>query len=222
MSGKKIADSVLSDEIIKSTGTTDFTAAAYMVANDITSIPKCIKCETEDVPFVSVIRGFKKYCPHCGKKIVRERFVNDGPMHSKRRSEFIRESRAEKLEDAIRYYTENDTTIMETAKHFAVKKGALRSALIEKNLIMKNNSRRVASENFKKRVDDRLLDPIFLASANAKGLTLKEVADDLGVATNTVRLYALRHDIVFQNFGRAEREILEFIREFDQSAMKKI
>lgn len=216
-SGKIVNKINLSEVLINKYQCASPLVVCYMIAHNIEEIPSCHWCQKEKVAFESTKKGFKKFCSvDCRLK----HFNSESNItKNKNRSNKIQMSRYDELVKAKDYYLNNLVRISDVAEKFNLPHHTLRSFLSKNNFI-KNNISSFRLEKFKTISDDRLFDKEFLSNCADKKMSLKNVADILGCAMNTVRLYALQHGIIFNGYNSSEREILEFVQKFDDSAAK--
>lgn len=212
-SGRILNLITLSNEQIDFCGENNTTLYCYMIAKNISERPKCIVCGTI-TKFHNTKVGFRKFCSvKCSTT-----FNNSNTIDNLQQS--FKNICLEKdklftplVEDAIEYYKNNNITIKETADLFQVPHGRLRKTLSNRKIIKENFSR--TNKSFLETVDKRLFCKDYLQQAADNKLSLKEIAIELGIAANTVRLYALKHSIKFSSqksggsFG--ERDICSFL-----------
>jgi DNA-binding transcriptional MerR regulator len=217
-SGRTISRIRLSEQLISKYHCDIPLVVCYMIAKDIEQIPICKYCNTEKVSFYSIKKGFNLYCSvNCRLKDYNQKTNN---IKSKNRAKKLYETREKDMFLAKEYYQDNDVRINDASEKYNIPYSTLRTFLSKNNLVKSNNSTMFRMKNFDELSDNRLFDSNFLQSCVDKGLTLKNVGEILGCSANTVRMYALRHNIKFCGESQAEREILEFMKKFDSSAEK--
>jgi len=121
---------------------------------------------------------------------------------------------------AKEYYINNDVKISDVAIKFSLPYYTIRKYLHDNGYTKKSNQSLHKTKNFTKNVDDRLFNKEYLLKCSKEKKSLRDVAKTLGVSPNTIRLYALKHNIKFDSDSQAERELLNFILQFDSCAGK--
>jgi DNA-binding transcriptional MerR regulator len=180
-------------------------------------VPLCRECNINEVSF-SRQRGFTTFCSvKCSLKYNNR---NNNAVKNKKRSEKVNQERLEVLETAAQYYVDNTIKISDVSRMFSLPYSALRTYLSKNNLIKKSNQHIFKTKKFMDTVDERLVDEQFLKQCRDSGLSLKDVAKMLNVAPNTVRLYALEKNVRFDSETEAEREVLEFLKQYDPDTQK--
>lgn len=217
-SGKIINRIILDKNLIEKYQSDSPLIVCYMIAHDIERIPLCEYCNKEKVSFESTKKGFRKYCSvNCRLKHFNA-LSNDSK--NKNQSNKVWESYRDDLLLAKDYYLNNLASIKEVAKKFNLPHYTLRSFLSKNDHVKRDHAKLFRSENFRIVSDKRLFDKDFLSKCAAEKMSLKSVADILGCSANTVRLYALEHEIFFCADSQPEKEILEFVQKFDAGAAK--
>lgn len=192
---------------------------AYIQAKGIEIPPTCHKCNAP-VLLISTFKGFRKFC----SKSCASSYLN--AIHNadkNKRKGLIKFSKIEnKLKEALTVYLDpkNFLSLREVADQVGVPHSSLRKYATKSGKIRIDiKSKRMKSE-FKEQTDPRLFDVDYLTNCSKKKMTLREVADEIGVAVNTVRLYALEFGVVFDGDSAGERQIKDFIKEFDPDVKK--
>lgn len=221
VSGKTLNKIAVTEDLIEKYQTDDLLTICYLIAKNIDSIPYCQECVKNKVRLISTKKGFGKFCSKschstnlskCNK--VKNRELNQ--IKSKR----LKERRAESLEKVLEYYTNNVIRISDLAEKFSLPYCTVRQHLVSNQAIKAENQKNFLRKNFKDKVDDRLYDSGYLSTCSKNNLSLKEVAKDLDVSPNTVRLYALKHNIQFDSISALERSISNFVKTLDENADK--
>lgn len=216
-SGKIINKIELDKDIITKYKCTDALTVCYMIAKNMNNIPKCLMCDN-DVSFKSTTKGFSKFCSvKCRLKSFNK---ETNYIKNTRRSSTIRTNRVTALQKAAEYYRDNDVRVVDVANKFSISYSIIRKFLSETNQIKRNNQTLFKTKNFIETIDDKLFSKEYLKKCSNDGLSLKDVASILNVSPNTVRLYALKHNVKFDSDSQAERELLEFIKIYDDTASK--
>jgi hypothetical protein len=216
-SGKVVKQITLDEELMIKYKCDDALTICYMIAKNIESIPLC-ECCNNKVSFKSTNKGFAKFCSvKCRMKLYNKQA---NPIKNSKKSIFLHNSRVSVLEKAAHYYLNNNVRIVDVAEKFNLSYNIIRSFLRKNDYIKNNNQKYFKSKNFLQSVDEKLLSYEFLKKSAEDGLSLNDVAKTLNVAANTVRLYALKHNIKFNSDSQAERELLEFMKQYDTNSDK--
>lgn len=220
VSGKTMKFIKISDSLHKMYGTTDPLQICYMVANNITNTPTCEECKKAKVSFISTKKGFRKFCLCCSRKRTSNRNSDQNKNKNIQRSQKYKASILPDLSAATEYYVNNNCTIKQAAEKYNISHNYLRKYIHENEKIKSNNCHYFVKNNFIDNTDIRLFDKNYLQKCVDNKIPLQVVADELGVAKNTVRIYALKHDIIFSNFNQTEKEIIDFISGYDMNCGK--
>lgn len=216
-SGKTISKIHLPDNLVTKYNCQDTLTVCYMIANEIFSIPKCLICDN-NVSFKSTTKGFAKYCS-----------VNCSTTHNNKKTNYIKNlnrsiqlqrNREDVLLLAKEDYINNDIKISDVATKYSLPYHTVRKFLHDNGHIKKRNQSFHKTKNFIEGADKRLFDKEYLLKCSVDKLSLKDVAKILNVSPNTVRLYAMKHNIEFDSDSQAERELLCFVRNYDTNANK--
>lgn len=221
-SGRTIEKITLDNDIISMFPfTTNLHQICYMLAHNVKQPPKCEHCKTKYASFKSISKGFGKYCStDCYSSHLSSYNKENNSIKNKARSKKILASKKQILEDAKEYYTNNPVKISDVAEKFNLSYSTLRTFLNKNNVVKYTNQSLFKTENFLAQTDERITDIDFLRKCSEDGLSLKEVGKKLNVCPNTVRLYALKHNIKFHSHSKYEKEILSFIQKYDNTADK--
>ena len=179
----------------------------FMIAHDYKSRPKCLVCGSK-TSFETVFKGFKKYCSiKCATKINNNSENNKIKVKNLKTKLDARYHQS--ILDATNEYCSNDIyTVKEVEEKYNIPGGRLRKNLRINGLIHKKTK----GQNFKNKSDKRLFSKEYFEDCIKNKHTLKFTAKDLNVAANTVRIYALNHDIKFPgSSSTCELEIKAFV-----------
>lgn len=217
-SGRNVSRIVLTDDIMTKYGSDDPLTISYMIAHNLCSVPDCAFCTSNKVAFKSTTKGFARYCSvKCRLADYNKQANYDKSIA---RSSKIFDERKDFLNSAKEYYINNVCTMGEVAKKFSLSYYNVRKYFHDNGITKLGNQQYHRTQNFSEVNDPRLFDSSYLEECAANKKSLKEVASELNVSANTVRLYALKHNIIFDSGSRAEKEILEFLQTYDSNASK--
>jgi len=225
-SGKILAKITLTEEEIIRFNTKDPLIYCYLTANGFESHPVCEKCKESPVRFLSTKKGFNRFCIGCVKNSLSENNKINNASKNKKRSETLNLLHEENLKLAVQEYCCSKERIKDLEQKFQLPNGRLRKFLHSEGLV----HRKSKSKNFLDSVNQKLLDSNYLQNCANLKLSLSYVAGELDVSPNTVRLYALRHGIRFENSTTtSELEMKDFleglgfnVRIHDRSVIKPL
>lgn len=221
-SGRTIEKINLSDDVLSMfPSISNIHQICYMLAHDMKHPPKCSHCKTKYASFKNIKKGFGKYCSSdCYSSHLSLQNKKNNHIRNKNRSKSLALSREQTLISAKEYYMNNPVKISGVAEKYKLPYSTIRDFLNKNNAVKYTNQSLFKTENFLSHTDERLNNIDFLRECSEKGLSLKEVGDELCVCANTVRIYALKYGIKFHSHSKYEKEILSFIQNYDASADK--
>ena len=202
----------------------DPVAIAFLEANNI-DVPHCSVCDSIITTFISVTKGFQKYCSNvCYNSALRDRNKTKNKIRNKVVAEKKQQFFLPAIQNAVAEYLreDNNLSIKQIAIKYNIAHNRIRKYISNHHLTRGDLNRKVKEDKFKTITDPRLFDINYLQRCIDEKLTSEWVSKQLGVHKNTVCVHARRLGLNFPGTeSTGELEICQYLDELGVSYVRR-